>query len=119
MEPVEALKLATLNPAIQLKIDDRVGSLKAGKDADFVIWNGNPLSIYTRAEQTWVDGVPMFTLERDAELRKADAAERQALIEKVLASGEDQGRSEWSARRNEKQWHCDDVEDVWHGHDEK
>ncbi len=118
MEPAEALKLATLNPAIQLKIDDRVGSLKAGKDADFVIWNGNPLSIYTRAEQTWVDGAPMFTLERDAELRKADAAERQALIEKVLASGEDQGRSEWSARRNEKQWHCDDVEDVWHGHDE-
>ncbi len=114
MEPAEALKLATLNPAIQLKIDHRTGSLKAGKDADFVIWNDNPLSIYARAVETWVDGVLMFTLERDAALRQADAAERQALIDKVLASGEEQGRSEWSMRRNEKDWHCDDVEDVWH-----
>ena len=51
----EALKFVTLNPAKQLRIDKRVGSLEPGKDADFVIWSGNPLSTYSICEQTWID----------------------------------------------------------------
>jgi N-acetylglucosamine-6-phosphate deacetylase len=82
--PAEALKFVTINPARQLRIDHRTGSLEKGKDADFVIWSGDPLSTYSRCEQTWIDGACMFSLEKDAELRKTIAGERQRLIQKVL-----------------------------------
>lgn len=84
LDEQEALKMVTLYPAVQLEIDDRVGSLAAGKDADFVIWSGHPLSEYSRAEQTWVDGAQMFSLERDAELRQQIRSERATLIQKIL-----------------------------------
>ncbi|MBI5771095.1 MAG: amidohydrolase family protein [Verrucomicrobia bacterium] len=80
----EALKFVTLNPAKQLRIDDRVGSLEVGKDADFVIWSASPLSTYTRAEQTWIDGRCYFSLDDDAALRKAATTEREALAQKAL-----------------------------------
>ena len=57
MSEPEALKFVTINPAIQLRIDGRVGSIEQGKDADLVIWNGPPLSTYSKAEQTWIDGI--------------------------------------------------------------
>lgn len=82
----EALKFVTLNPARQLHIDDRVGSLEPGKDADFVIWNGNPLSTYTLCEQTWVDGKKYFDRSEDMKIRQQVKAERARLIQKVLAS---------------------------------
>lgn len=81
----EALKFVTLNPAKQLRIDDRVGSLEPGKDADFVIWSASPLSSYARVEQTWIDGRPYFSLADDAALRAAAATEREALVQKALA----------------------------------
>ena len=80
----EALKFVTLNPAIQLRIDDRVGSLEAGKDADFVIWSDHPLSSYARAEQTWIDGRKYFDLKSDEKMRTAAIAERERLIAKAL-----------------------------------
>ncbi len=79
----EALKFVTLNPAVQLGIDSRVGSLEKGKDADFVVWSGHPLSTSSRAEQTWVDGRKYFDREEDLARREALAAERAALIERV------------------------------------
>ena len=69
----EAWKMVTLNPAKLLQIDDRVG--KVGKDADLVLWNGHPLSVYTKAEQTMIEGVVYFDIERDAAQRKAIAEE--------------------------------------------
>jgi N-acetylglucosamine-6-phosphate deacetylase len=81
---VDALNFVTINPAVQLGIDDRVGSLDAGKDADFVIWSGHPLSTLTRAEQTWIDGRKYFDIAADRVLRDAAAAERSRLIQKVL-----------------------------------
>ncbi len=87
--PEEALKFVTINPARQLAIDATVGSLEAGKDADLVIWSGHPLSVSTKAEQTWVDGRPYFTLERDAAMRKTIADERTRLVQKILASAKD------------------------------
>ncbi len=85
MEETDALNLVTINPARQLKIDDRVGSLRPGKDADFVIWDAHPLSVYAKAEQTWIDGTLYFSRERDAELVARDRAEKAALIQKILA----------------------------------
>jgi imidazolonepropionase-like amidohydrolase len=84
---VQALSTVTNGSAKAIAIDSRVGSLEAGKDADFVVWNGNPLSQFTKAEQTWVDGRRYFSLEEDAALRAEIARQRAALIQAVLAAG--------------------------------
>ncbi|RMF61911.1 MAG: amidohydrolase, partial [Calditrichaeota bacterium] len=81
----EALKFVTLNPAKQLRIDHRVGSLEVGKDGDFVIWSGHPLSTYSKCEQTWIDGRKYFDLQEDLQMRKAVLAERARLVQRVLA----------------------------------
>lgn len=57
---IEAFKFVTINPASQLRIDDRVGSLEAGKDADFVIWSKSPLDSSTVCLETWIDGKKYF-----------------------------------------------------------
>jgi imidazolonepropionase-like amidohydrolase len=84
LDEAEALKFVTINPARQLRIDARSGSLEVGKDADFVIWSGHPLSTLSRAEQTWIDGRRYFDLATDAQLRAANEAERARLIAKAL-----------------------------------
>lgn len=63
---LDALKMITINPAIQLGIEKRVGSIEVGKEADFAIWSKHPLSIYAIAEKTWVDGVTRFNMATDA-----------------------------------------------------
>ena len=78
--PEEAIKFVTLNPARQLKIDDRVGSLEPGKSADFAIWSGSPLSPYSHCEQTWIDGRKYFDRAADIAGREVLAHERAALI---------------------------------------
>jgi imidazolonepropionase-like amidohydrolase len=50
----------SFNPAKALGISDKTGSLKAGKMADIVLWNGNPMSVYTRPERVWIDGALMY-----------------------------------------------------------
>lgn len=83
----EALKFVTLNPALQLRIADRTGSIEVGKDADLVVWSGRPLSTLSRCEQTWIDGRPYFSLEQDAELQKRDQQIRARLIQEILTGG--------------------------------
>ena len=61
----DAWKMVTLNPAKLLRLDDRMGSLKIGKDADVVIWSDNPLSIYSQVEQTYIDGVCYYDIEEN------------------------------------------------------
>lgn len=85
----EALKMVTINPAKMLHVDDRVGSIKAGKDADLVLWSDHPLSIYAKAEKTMVDGTIYFDREKDAAMRKQVLAERTRLISKMV--GEKRG----------------------------
>ncbi|MBT5705315.1 MAG: amidohydrolase family protein [Verrucomicrobia bacterium] len=89
VSPEEALKFVTLNPAKQLRIDSYVGSLESGKQADFVLWNGSPLSNLSRCEQTWIDGRCYFSLEKDQELREEAKALRDRLIRKILESGKE------------------------------
>ncbi|HEY2955750.1 MAG TPA: amidohydrolase family protein [Candidatus Eisenbacteria bacterium] len=78
--PEEAIKFVTLNPAKSLRIDGRVGSLEPGKDADFAIWSGSPLSPYSRCEQTWIEGRKYFDRAADLAGREALAKERDALV---------------------------------------
>ena len=70
MSEEEAWKFVTLNPAKMLHIDDRVGSIKVGKDADVVLWSGHPMSIYSKAEKTIIEGKVYFDIEEDKALRK-------------------------------------------------
>ena len=92
----EALKFVTVNPAIQLNLQDRIGSLEVGKDADFVLWNGNPLSVYSRVLMTFVEGRKMFDLDFDQQMRANIETERQRLITLAQANESnptDRGRS--------------------------
>jgi imidazolonepropionase-like amidohydrolase len=78
----EALKLVTLNPAIQLGVQDRVGSIEVGKDADLVLFDAHPLSMDAVVQQTYVDGKLFFDIRLDAERQRAIEEERKALMEK-------------------------------------
>jgi len=79
MTEEQALKMITLNPAIQLGIQDRVGSIEVGKDADVAIWNGHPFSVYSRVDTTFVDGVVYFDRQEDLARRPELAKERASL----------------------------------------
>jgi len=103
--PEEAIKFVTLNPARSLKIDDRVGSLVVGKDGDFSIWSGSPLSPYSACEQTWIEGRKYFDRAEDLAGRAALAKERDALVARVKAqkkegpgAGPPGGRRAWPPR---------------------
>lgn len=87
VSPEDALGTVTLGPARAIAIDERVGSLEPGKDGDFVIWNGDPLSQFSRAEQTWIEGRRYFSLEEDAVMRVEVQRQRNALIQAVLSAG--------------------------------
>ena len=80
----EAYKMITINAAKQLFIDHRTGSLEIGKDADFVIWSGEPINSRTKVEQTWIEGVKYFDMERDIESRKQRDEMKNILIQKLL-----------------------------------
>ncbi|MEX2527250.1 MAG: amidohydrolase family protein [Gemmatimonadota bacterium] len=84
MEEEDALALVTINAATVLGLEERVGSLEAGKDADFVVWSGHPLSAATRAEQTWVDGTRYFDIQEDQALRRETESERAQIIQAIL-----------------------------------
>jgi len=84
MSEEDAWKTITLNPAKLLRIDDKVGSIKIGKDADVVLWNQNPLSVYAVAEKTIIDGAIYFDKERDKMLRKEIKEERALLINMMM-----------------------------------
>jgi imidazolonepropionase-like amidohydrolase len=78
----EALKLITLNPAWQLGIDSRVGSIDVGKDADLCIWNGHPFSVYSRVDRTFIDGEIFFDRQQDL-ARRADLERERTLLEQA------------------------------------
>ena len=86
LDEIEALNFVTINPAKQLKIDEWVGSLEEGKDADFVIWDGPPLSIYSQVLETWIDGIQYWSIDNNDRLEDRDKTMRENLIKKILNS---------------------------------
>jgi len=79
----EALKMVTLNPAKMLRVDDRVGSLKTGKDGDVVVWSDHPLSVYAKSLYTIVDGIVYFDRVKDEDMQKLVDAERNRIVKKM------------------------------------
>jgi len=82
LSETEALSLITINPAKQLDIDKRVGSIEVGKDADLVIFDQHPLSNYAKVEKTFVDGQVYFDRDKDIADRVRRETEKAKLLEK-------------------------------------
>ena len=110
MSEEEALKMVTLNPAKLLHVDNRMGSIKVGKDADLVLWSAEPLSIYAKAEKTIVDGIVEFDREYDLQLRQRIAAERSRLTAKLLNEKKKGTPVEKASFRPEEIYHCEDLQ---------
>jgi imidazolonepropionase-like amidohydrolase len=108
----EALKLVTINPAIQLGIQDRVGSIEVGKDADLAIWNAHPLSVYARVDMTLIDGEVFFDRQQDLERRTELAKERTALEQAEPNKPAAGGTSPQAPRRRRP---ADEDDDMWNG----
>jgi imidazolonepropionase-like amidohydrolase len=106
----EALKFVTLNPAKLLHIDDKTGSIKAGKDADLVIWSDNPLSIYAGVIQTYIDGVLYFDEQTDKTNRDYISKERARLIQKMIAEKNKGIATQKAAQTIEVIKHCNNEE---------
>lgn len=106
----DAWKFVTLNPAKMLHVDDRVGSIKVGKDADLVLWSDNPLSVLARPLQTYVDGISYYDAVRDEQMRKENTAERARIANRMneAKSKGDETKKPTSKRIILK--HCDDEE---------
>ena len=83
MSEIDALDMVTINPAKMLHVDNKVGSIKVGKDADLVVWSDDPLSIYAKAEKTIVDGIIYFDRDKDAAMRIQNKNEKARLIQKL------------------------------------
>jgi imidazolonepropionase-like amidohydrolase len=84
MSELEAWKTVTINPAKLLHLDDKVGSIKVGKDADIVLWSDHPLSVYAKAERTMIEGVTYFDKETNAQMINEIHTERNELINMML-----------------------------------
>lgn len=107
----DAWKMVTLNPAKLLHLDDRLGSIKPGKDADVVLWNTNPLSIYAKPEKTIIDGALYYDSEQDAKKREALEAERNRLIQKLLSTKASAVTPLMRPTfRPSRMFHCEDIE---------
>jgi imidazolonepropionase-like amidohydrolase len=83
LSETEALSLITINPAKQLGVDQRVGSIEPGKDADLALFDKHPLSTYAKVEKVFIDGQLYFDREKDMEERPGKEIRKKALIDKL------------------------------------
>ena len=106
----EAWKMVTLNPAKLLHIDNRVGSIKEGKDADVVLWNGHPLSVYSKAERTIIEGATYFDIVKDKQMRLKIKKERQELMTMMLQEKNKGMKTQPIKVTDKQQLHCDSMD---------
>ena len=88
----EALAMVTINPAKQLGIDDKVGSIEVGKSADLVLFDKHPLSGFSKPQKVWIDGHEYFDREKDIETRPEFEKKKKALQDKEAAAQPAPGR---------------------------
>jgi imidazolonepropionase-like amidohydrolase len=109
----DAWKMVTLNPAKLLHLDDRLGSIKAGKDADLVLWNNNPLSIYARPQFTMIDGTIYFDQASDERKQAEVEKERARLIQKLITAKSGGTPTVRPQFRRQRIFHCEDEGDIF------
>lgn len=105
----DALKMVTLNPAKILHLDNQMGSVKAGKSADVVLWTDHPLSVYAKAEKTIIDGKVYYDIEKDKQNNKDLEAERARIIQKMKNAKKSGMPTQRAEGRSQLDFHCDDV----------
>jgi imidazolonepropionase-like amidohydrolase len=103
----DAWKMVTLNPAKLLHIDDRMGSIKEGKDADIVIWSTNPLSINSKVEKTFIDGILLYDVYQNDLIYKRDQLERKRLLKLMIKAQKNGAETQKPVLKKEHLWHCD------------
>ncbi|WP_298520327.1 amidohydrolase family protein [uncultured Kordia sp.] len=106
----DAWKFVTLNPAKLLHIDDKVGSVKTGKQADLVLWTDHPMSIYAKAQTTMIEGTVYFDLERDQQLRRDIQNQRNELMNMMLLEKNKGMKTQPAKKKDKVHHHCDTVE---------
>ena len=109
MTEEEAWKMVTINPAKLLHLDNRVGSIKEGKDADLVLWDDHPLSVYAKAEKTIIEGVVYFDKERDKQKRVAIKDERNKLLKMMLKEKKMEEKQNLQRKKRNKHFHCETL----------
>ncbi|GAA4276352.1 amidohydrolase family protein [Aquimarina mytili] len=109
---IDALKFVTLNPAKLLHIDNRVGSIKIGKDADVVVWTDHPLSIYAKAEKTIIEGAIYFDLEKDKAMRKVIASEKNKLSTMMLKAKNKGLKTQPPKKKEQQHFECNTIETI-------
>ncbi|MGZ4156636.1 MAG: amidohydrolase family protein, partial [Bacteroidia bacterium] len=107
----DALKMVTLNPAKLLHIDNRVGSVKVGKDADLVLWTDNPLSIYAKVDKTIIDGHIYYDSEEDAKLRVEIQKDRARIIQKMLDEKKGGAPTQKPVVKKQQLFGCDSMQE--------
>ena len=105
----DAWKFVTLNPAKLLHLDDKMGSIKIGKDADVVLWSDNPLSIYAKVEKTIIEGAVYYDLEKDEATQDANKKEKARIVEKMIAAKKGGAKTQTPNSKKPKLYHCDTV----------
>jgi imidazolonepropionase-like amidohydrolase len=103
----EALKFVTLNPAKMMHVDNRIGSIKVGKDADVVLWSAHPLSVYAKADATFVDGIKYFDRMEDVTLQNEVRTERARLIQKMIVAKKGGEPTQPVKTKMKNHYHCD------------
>ena len=112
MSELEAWKTVTINPAKLLHIDDKVGSIKIGKDADVVLWSDHPMSIYAKVEKTIIEGKVFFDRAEDAKKRTAIKKEKSILINMMLKEKIGGGKTKAPMKRKDRNFQCDTLEEL-------
>lgn len=107
----DALKFVTLHPAKLLHLDDRMGSIKVGKDADLVLWSNKPLSLYAKPEKTFIEGMVLFDIERDMEMREEFNKLRSELIEEIIQAIDNGASAKPVEKKKHRHYHCDDLDE--------
>ncbi|SDR95384.1 amidohydrolase family protein [Gramella sp. MAR_2010_147] len=112
MSEEDAWKMVTINPAKLLHVDELVGSIKPGKQADLVLWNDHPLSIYAKPEKTMIEGVFYFDIDRDKQMREEIKKERNELIGQMLQAKNSGVKTQPVTKKEKQHVHCDLLEQV-------
>ncbi len=111
MSEEDAWKLVTLNPAKLLHVDQYTGSIKVGKDADVVLWSGNPLSMYSLCEQTYVDGICYFNLEENEKKEEYIRNEKTRLLKLMYEAKQNGTQTQPISIYVNQLYHCDSEGD--------
>ncbi len=106
MSEEDAWKMVTLNPAKLLLVDDRVGSVKVGKDADLVLWTDNPLSINAIPDKVFIDGIPFFDRSMETQLNERNQKEKARIISKMLEAEKGGEPTQSFNKQEPKYFHC-------------